>query len=327
MRKNTIAFLAGTSILVLSAFTIVDDIIARLGMKQTEAKRFIFGNMLADFYYFPNGDDRPPSHGHDFQIPFLKVLPEVAKGDKVGAAKELCAYVKMYCNSEDFMNEYTRYRNGFRPADKPAPDENVKKANDNLIKMYKEQIPMYEKYLADARKAKDATSINLYEKGLKDMKKAVADLEDLNPERTIWEKKYPVNPASFVKARLEEYLSLVATVDFDAKLTPKGSKMIFVNPDYERKSKKWKAIFRAGREVNHEVTAFVKEWLKGEIVASVKTKMPVYPEDNIERNATGQSKIINSTNNVAATDTISNGKKQGVEALRNRIRKVVKHNL
>lgn len=326
MKKNTIAIFACSSILVLSAFAIADNIIARLGMQQSEAHRFIFGNMMGDFYSFSNGDDRPASHGHVFEIPILKSLPVIIKGDKVGAAKELCTYVKMYCNSEDFMKEYTRYRNGFKPSDNPAPDENVKRANENLIKMNKEQIAMYEKYLADARKAKDASSINLYEKTINDMKKTVAQLEDTNPERTAWEKKYPVNPSAFVKTRLEEYLSLVATVDFSAQLTPKGNRMIFVNPEYERKSKKWKAIFRAGKEVNQEVTAFVKEWLKGEIVASVKTKMPVYEENDNQAKTSEQSKIINPTKNPAATDTTINGKKQGLEGLRNKIKRVVRNN-
>ena len=59
--------------------------------------------------------------------------------------------------------------------------------------------------------------------------------------------------------------------------------MIFVNPDYEKKSKKWKAIYRAGKEVNDAVTAFVKDWLKGEIIADVKTKMPDDADESSEK--------------------------------------------
>ena len=48
------------------------------------------------------------------------------------------------------------------------------------------------------------------------MRKQVAELEDPTPKKTAWKKKYPINPDPFIKGRLEEYLSLVATVDFSA---------------------------------------------------------------------------------------------------------------
>lgn len=67
-----------------------------------------------------------------------------------------------------------------------------------------------------------------------------------------------------VRKRLQSYLSLVATVDFDAQLTNSNQYGIrkFVKPEYEKKDNRWKAIFRAGREVNGVVTAFVKDWMK-----------------------------------------------------------------
>ena len=95
------------------------------------------------------------------------------------------------------------------------------------------------------------------------------------PGKASWEKKYPLNPAVLVKQRLQEYLQLAATVDFNAVLTAPDKYNIkkFVNPAFEKKSNKWKAIYRAGKEVNDVVTAFVKDWLKGDIISANKTKM------------------------------------------------------
>lgn len=304
-KKRFISYFAFISLLTLTAATIADDIISKLGMRPADAKKAILDNMLAEF--------------GGFRIPNAKLLPAIVKGDKVGAAKDLCKYVKMYCNSEDFIADYEQYRNSFKPkSDKPR-DPNVEKANQDLINIYKEQIAMYEKSLADAKKQKDQNAIKLYENGLADGRKNLAALEDPNPAKTAWEKKYPANPTSFVKVRLEEYLSLVATVDFDAKLTPKGNKMIFVNPDYERKSKKWKAIFRAGKEVNQEVTAFVKEWLKGEIISEKKTKMPEDPEKSTASLST-DSRLLNSNQpNSPLPDNIESKTNRGLNSIKNKI--------
>lgn len=292
-------------IVLLSAFAFkaADDIITRLGMQQAEAKKYIFGNMLGGF-----------------EIPTVKLLPDIIKGDKAGAAKELCAYVKMYCNSEDFINDYNQHRNLFKPKNEPPRDANVTKANADLVKMYKEGITTYEKYLADAKKKKDAGSIAIYEKELTNLRKQVAELEDPTPNKTAWEKKYPVKPDAFVKARLEEYLSLVATVDFSAKLTPRadGKRMVFVNPAYENKSRQWKAIYRAGKEVNDVVTAFVKEWLKGEIISSAKTKMP---DDTVEstEDKTQAAKPSNETQKTAVIIDSTIKKRKVGSGIRNKV--------
>lgn len=76
-------------------------------------------------------------------------------------------------------------------------------------------------------------------------------------------KIYPEDPAIIVKTRLNEYLQLLATVDFDAQLTgtTKNNRK-FVKPAYENQSLKWKAIYRAGKDVNEVASAFAKEWLK-----------------------------------------------------------------
>jgi hypothetical protein len=133
------------------------------------------------------------------------------------------------------------------------------------------------------------------------------------PGKEGWEKMYPADPAVVVKKRLQEYIQLVATVDFTAKLSGSGKKQTFVNPAYEKKSLKWKAIYRAGKEVNDAVTAFVKDWLKGEIISATKTKMtaqanpPVTTpaKSAVASPATAATGNTNSGNNAEATPAVA----------------------
>jgi hypothetical protein len=61
---------------------------------------------------------------------------------------------------------------------------------------------------------------------------------------------------------LQQFLAAGADVDFDAKLTPSGGAMTFVNPDYEQKSSEWKMCFRAGRAPVAAARAAGQAWLK-----------------------------------------------------------------
>ncbi len=72
------------------------------------------------------------------------------------------------------------------------------------------------------------------------------------------EKKYPADANELIKQRLKEFLSISATVDFDAKLN--GS--MFANPDYEAKDGQWKMCFRAGRGVVEAAREEAQAWLK-----------------------------------------------------------------
>ena len=72
------------------------------------------------------------------------------------------------------------------------------------------------------------------------------------------EKKYPANADELIKKRLQTFLDLSATVDFDAELN--GSQ--FANPEYEKKSDAWKMCFRAGKAVIAAAREEVEIWLK-----------------------------------------------------------------
>lgn len=72
------------------------------------------------------------------------------------------------------------------------------------------------------------------------------------------EKRYPSDANVLIKQRLQEFLSISATVDFNAQLN--GS--MFANPEYEAKSGQWKMCFRAGKAVVEAAREEAQAWLK-----------------------------------------------------------------
>jgi hypothetical protein len=76
-----------------------------------------------------------------------------------------------------------------------------------------------------------------------------------------WLKQYPADYRQLVKTRLEKFLEISATVDFDAELKKVGNKMKFVNPVYEGKGTDWKQIYRAGRGVIEPARKFAQTWI------------------------------------------------------------------
>ncbi|MCX6316315.1 MAG: hypothetical protein NTW29_03435 [Bacteroidetes bacterium] len=272
MKKKTLALLILFSCTAALAIKITDDIISRLGMQAQNAQWHIMRNLIGRYDTGPmeQGVEDGPSNSiymqmQSFQLPRATLLASVISGDKSGAAKELCEYVKKYVNSEEFAAEYVKLREEAMPLTDRGMSLTSLKRNSEVHRINIKNYPNDTKYVAEQQQQLDENE------------KRVAALTDAAkkpfPGKEQWEKMYPADPALIVKKRLQEYIQLVATVDFSAKLTGSGRKQTFINPAYEKKSLKWKAIYRAGKEVNDAVTAFVKEWLKGEIISATKTKM------------------------------------------------------
>ncbi len=250
---------------IATAFTITDGIIEKLGMQHSGTQYCIVGNLTGNF----SGDT--DSDENEFQIPYIKMLPSLMNGDKTGAAKELCVYVQQYINSTEFIEAYAKKREAAKPTSEPwRPDQATIDEQKKSVKDLEKELDIIKK-----NKQTPAASIQALEKTLADQKKILAEWDDPAPNKHKWEKNFPEDPSILIKRRLEEYLALAATVDFNATLTAadKYGKKKFTNADYEKKSMEWKAVYRAGKDVNTVVIAFVKEWLKGPVMNSTKTSM------------------------------------------------------
>ena len=102
-----------------------------------------------------------------------------------------------------------------------------------------------------------------------DMEKMMMDsynqqMEIYNQEVAKWEEEYPAgNPHKMIRKWLTTFLESSEDIDFNAKLKPgSNNKIVFANPDYERKSGLWKLCFRSGKETLQEARTSAQNWLK-----------------------------------------------------------------
>ena len=263
--KKTIIF--GVLILTIATtvYGITVDILEQLNLQKQRADIYVLNNFAGDWTSNGNFGQNPGVSTDwqsidfqlkQFQIPSVRTLASITKGDKVGAAKELCTYVKAYVESPAFIEAYKAKRGKSKPTSEPyRPDEATIRNQKADLKRLETQQAQMKKMLPPAQYAQ-------FEKGINDMRKQIAEWSDPAPNKTRWLKMYPEDASVMVKQRLEEYLTTAATVDFNATLIASGRKQKFTNPAYENQSLKWKAIYRAGKDVNDEVTKFVKNWLQ-----------------------------------------------------------------
>lgn len=270
MKKRITIYITGLFLVTVS-WKVSNDIIEQLGLQESTAQQYILKNIAGDFSNAPIGEamEDHGGVGNDveaqmkaFKMPYANMLPQIIAGDKARAAKELCAYVRQFVGSNEFAIAYARSREVARPTSEPyrmdagaiaSLKANLKEMEASLVRMKAAKLP--------------ASVVQQMEAGISQQKKVISDQSDPTPNKTLWNKMYPANASDAVKARLQEYLALAATVDFSAATTGSGKKRVFANAVHEKKSLKWKAIYRAGKEVNDIVTAFAKQWLAGEIIA------------------------------------------------------------
>lgn len=206
----------------------------------------------------------------------------ILAGNRTAVAKDLLGYAKEYISSDTFKKEYERNRQDMKPH---VPEKKTARTKEVIRK---ETIAENEKNLKDLQERTKAMTpdmqkmmqptIEAYQKQLKDYKapnnkqfemmaqyeQTQIDWDQKNYEEKLkkWEAEYAADPKSMIKERLQKYLDLSATVDFNAELTEKYKKKVFVNDQYERKPAEWKMIFRAGKDVCEIARGFAQQWLK-----------------------------------------------------------------
>jgi len=94
--------------------------------------------------------------------------------------------------------------------------------------------------------------------GLPKFGKIIINKIDNQVDKAENEKKYPQDPTDMIRKRLNDFLAISATVDFDAELT--GART-FVKPEYEKKSGEWKMCYRAGKSVVEAARVEARKWL------------------------------------------------------------------
>ncbi|MFL5789686.1 MAG: hypothetical protein ACJ748_16615 [Flavisolibacter sp.] len=270
------SFLAVTAISLLCFFVVAvktkslaDDIWQQLGITLPDAKLNIKNSILQGSLYYYGA----------------KNAQNIIAGNRVAVVNELVAYAKKYSSSSEFKTSYKKYRDEM----KPKPYE-YKAATAETIKAKERQ--RLEMNLKTAEEGLNSTNPKIKNGAplrIQNIKKELAALDDPD-NKTIkrlldnenrssggigkqnedalkdFEQKYPEDPQLLIKRRLEEILNTTSDVDYTAELKEtewKGKKwLVFINPDYEKKSKEWKLAFRAGKPVTDAVRSAAENWLK-----------------------------------------------------------------
>lgn len=242
---------------------ISDEFFKQLGISKTEAETKITSSLLSgslDYYGIRN-------------------IRQILVNDRAAIVKDIAGYAKQYVQSDAFKAAYLNLRN----SNKPAPSQKLEtpqELQDNLVANARDNVRKIELELAKA----DKDMKKIFEQLLTEAKQGVKEVEDpendmikayaenyelmkemaqqVNQEKlNAWELEYPVDHLQYAKKSLQQFLDATADVDFNAQLTDRNGKKVFVNPEYERKNDRWKLAFRAGKDAVEAGRAFAKQWM------------------------------------------------------------------
>lgn len=250
---------------LLLSFTVSmtpDDILKRLGMTKSAAEEKISTGILSGYI---------SSQG-------VKNIKQLVSGDKKNMVLDLLAYTKKYTGSAAFNSQYQEMRDRNKPAltvlKTPAEfqqetiagyreqvkklEESVKKADATLKPVFQQSLDEARKQLGEIEKPDHKMYVN-YRKNYEQSQQDVAAANE--QELKNWELQYPKDYRLFLKNRLQQFLDETAGIDFEAVTILKNGRHVFVNPEYEQKSKNWKMAWRSGREVVEAARIFVQRWM------------------------------------------------------------------
>lgn len=267
LRICTVAFILVIISLILFSFTvnrINDEFFKQLGISKTEGDKKITNSILGGYL---------DAYG-------LKNAKNIALGNRTAVAKDLLAYTRQYVSSPAFRNEYLTLKQSNKPV-QPETPETPEQMRSSMIKLAKEGVeqseaslkkadPQFKKIFEDAvtyakknlQQAEDPNNkFQLsYKKNYEQLLKTHQETIKFSLER--WEKEYPQDHMVFVKQRLQQFLDETKGIEYSATTFSKNGKQYFTDPQYERKSNRWKMAYRAGKEVVEPAREFVQQWLE-----------------------------------------------------------------
>lgn len=240
------------------------ELFGQLGLDQNQAERSISNSFMTGF----------------FEHYYARNIKNIATGNRVAVAKDLCTYAKSHVQTDQFKKAYAQFRDQKKPA-APKPMRTAEQIRDEYIQSLRTGIKNTEeagKSFTDPEMKKSLqTSIDLFNQQIKEASepgsmyiKMMVDGEKMSFDNASkeyeaamskWENDCPADPMQLVKKRLQKMLDVTSDVDFNAALTERYHKKYFVNPTYEKRPSQWKEAFRAGKEVTETTRQFAKQWL------------------------------------------------------------------
>lgn len=249
---------------VTGGFLFAQSAVTRLGVSENMAHEIILSTMDGGYGYYGAAAKS-----------FLALGP----GARAMAVNETVSWAKMYVNSPAFKQEWAKKRENAKPQP-PAAAGSVDDALKQQDAQMQKQIADMQKAAAslppDQRKAMEdaikqittqlqAASKNPSQQNLQRQAiagKQASDQAQYQDALKKWQQDFPVDPSPAIARRLKEFLSMSATVNFDAKTVQRGGSKYFADEQYEHKPEDWKVCYRAGREATAAARAAATAWLK-----------------------------------------------------------------
>lgn len=263
----------------LAAF-VANDVFTQLQVTQADAKKRIFDALVRGYVSFPASS---------------KNIPLV---ERALIVSQMAVQAKQYLGSTEFKAEYASWLKQekdnlpLKDLEEAGAEFDKQQADMNALstpKMLQDQI----KSLTDVMNMMtDAATKKQFQDQIDDLKKQLAEtkqpgyvdpmkqsakemgqfytremaIDNARQENEQLIQQYNAthiqDPNVLLKKRLQEFVSLSNSVDFNAATTTnKYGKLVFVSPAFESKSSAWKQCFRAGQAANEQARTFATQWL------------------------------------------------------------------
>ncbi|QEC43932.1 hypothetical protein [Pseudobacter ginsenosidimutans] len=272
MKKIMLYLLLLVSSGMLLSFSYVyyrfNEVLKSLDLTDERAQRYVLENLESG----------------GFSAPVTAAAMAIPVGKRADIVNKLGDYVKAYVNSPAFKKQYQEKRDAWNirswddlideqiQQELKDIEEDLENAPSVIANASAAMKPVYEKGLKETKERKAALIDPKHPKHAQYRRESEADLmeredkqafmENYKNEMADLEKKLPADFNVLLRKRLREFLQETANIPWDAKLEKKGRKMVFTDPELEKKSFAWKARFRSGKEVVEAARSYAQSWLK-----------------------------------------------------------------
>jgi hypothetical protein len=258
MKTRSFIILVSLAAVLLTAFT--NDVLKRLSLSEAEAKAAIRDNFIR----------------RELWVPDKQAIKSIAVAKQAITVKELGTYMRQYIESPEFNKAYQEARAAAKPAAKGdakilinerlvAIEQEMKEMNEKLKTAGSDNKKLYEFSLSQLKQEWDALknpSHPMHNDYLGNLTEETEESEvQRKMETEYFNKDYPPTVKELVKLRLQHFLDVTATIDFNAKLVQQGKFKVFADPALEAKNGDWKKLFRAGPETIGAARQFAQAWL------------------------------------------------------------------
>jgi len=256
-RLRLLTFALG--LFTLTGLVAAASVFTDLGVSENDARAAMFDNLTGSGSYFPGN----------------KAAFKSASGQaRAAMVQALATFGKAYVQSDTFKQKYAAYLEANRPTP-PTPktvdgevarikkdiEDGIKNTEETIKQMPPDQQKQMQDLIASMREqeaqyddpaTKQMLATSIAQENLDDKQQYEENLKEFNDD-------HPTDVNVLVARRLEEFVDLSQTVNFDAKLDANGS---FVDQKYERQDGNWKLLYRAGKPAVDAARAFAQQWLK-----------------------------------------------------------------